>query len=211
MRNEQSTRSEFLAMSLATCTTCLGTALCIDGKVCAVGSVCPCVWRAIFRECYQRFLDIESGGEFVKPVDWSNIGSGPTGYRVFGRRQEEYSADFVLIAKRTLTKPLHYAVFRYHYLFAAPWDACCKRLNISRGNFFHACYQVEARCGKAYRETKPYGLHPLPAYFHGVVRGRRIPATTVDEPAPPVLPLRPPLATRGQGLAFIRERLAEAA
>jgi hypothetical protein len=131
---------------------------------------------------------------------------------VFGRVNEEYSADFVLIAKRTLTNPLHYDVFRYHFLLGADGPACCKKLKISLANFHRVCYRIESSVGRAYRETKPYGLHPLASYTYGVVRGRRIPATVVDapEPAPPV-PLRPPMATHGQRLAFIRERLAEAA
>src|SRR6266545_2010181 len=199
-------RSDLLTMSLANCTTCLGTALCIDSKVSAAGSVCPCVWRAVFRECWGRFRDIAEGEQFIKPVDWANAGHGPTGYKVFGRVNEEYTADFCLIGKRTLTKPLHYAVFRYHYLLAAPWDACCNRLNISRGNFFHACYQLEAKLGKAYRETKPYGLHPLGAYFYGVVRGRKIPATVLDAPEP-AQPLRPPLTTKAQRVEYIRAKL----
>jgi hypothetical protein len=107
----------------------------------------------------------------------------------WGRKDEEYVADFILVSRRTLDE-LEFKIFNYHFLLGADWKLCCRRLNIDRGNFFHAIYRIEQALGRVFRELEPYGLFPLDEYFHGSTR-----ATPVENRRPavpvPIGPARP--------------------
>lgn len=91
------------------------------------------------------------------------------GRRTWGRRDEEYMADFCLIAKRTLTEAEH-QLFRFHFLLGADWRLCCRRLNVERGQFFHAVYRIQQKLGITFRELQPYSLFPLDEYFGGRIQ-----------------------------------------
>jgi len=198
-----SRRSDLIALALPTCCHCNGTGLR------SAEGVCLCVERSVFRIVMNRYRDVVEGEQFIAPLSLENAGTGPKGLVRIGRPHEELLADVCSVARRALDE-LEYAIFRYHYLLGADWKACSRRLGIARGECFHAFYRVESKAGRAFRITAPYPIYPVNGYFYGVVRGRRIPATTVDEPAPPV-PLRPPLATKAQRVEYIRAKLAEAA
>lgn len=73
-------------------------------------------------------------------------------------------ADFVLVSKRHLDE-WHYRVFNYHFLLGADWKACCRRLRLSRGNFYHAVYRIEEKLGQVFYELEPYALYPPRDYF----------------------------------------------
>jgi hypothetical protein len=112
----------------------------------------------------------------------------------WGRKDEEYIADFVLVSRRTLPE-LEYRIFNFHFLLGADWKLCCRRLGIDRGTFFHAVYRIEQALGRIFRELKPYGLFPLDEYFHGSVRAE---PTVIRRNAAPLRiglggPLRPAL------------------
>ncbi|MDZ7637958.1 MAG: hypothetical protein U5J83_06870 [Bryobacterales bacterium] len=83
---------------------------------------------------------------------------------MYDQKHEEYAADFVAIAKRTLDES-EYRLFKFHYLLGADWKLCCSRLKIDRGSFFHSVYRVQQKLGRAFRETEPYGIFPVYAYF----------------------------------------------
>lgn len=87
----------------------------------------------------------------------------------WGRKDEEYIADFILVSRRTLDE-LEHKIFSYHFLLGADWNLCCRRLNVDRGTFFHAVYRIEQKLGRVFRELEPYGLFPLDEYFRGTVR-----------------------------------------
>jgi len=87
----------------------------------------------------------------------------------WGRKDEEYMADFILVSRRTLDE-FEYKIFKFHFLLGADWKLCCRRLSIDRGTFFHAVYRIEQELGRVFRELEPYGLFPLDEYFHGSVR-----------------------------------------
>jgi hypothetical protein len=107
---------------------------------------------------------------------------------LYGRKNEEYLADFCLVSRRALDD-FEYAIFLRYYLENADWRSCCSRLNIDRGAFFHAVYRIEQKLGRIFRETQPYGLFPLDEYFGGtVVRDRPIIGNPTDSlPAEKVL------------------------
>jgi hypothetical protein len=87
----------------------------------------------------------------------------------WGRKDEEYIADFCLVSRRNL-EDFEYRLFRYHFLLGADWKLCCRRLGLDRGNFFHAVYRIEQKLGRVFRELEPYSLFPLDEYFHGPSR-----------------------------------------
>jgi hypothetical protein len=104
----------------------------------------------------------------------------------WGRKDEEFSADFCLVSKRTLTEFEH-RIFRYHFLMGADWKLCCRKLRMDRGNFFHAVYRIEQKLGRVFRELEPYALFPVNDYFHGPVKN------VSSSLMPKVVPIRPPL------------------
>ena len=100
-------------------------------------------------------------------------------------------ADFLLVAKRTLNRAEH-RLFRFHYLLGADWRLCCARLNVEKGQFFHAVYRVEQKLGRVLRELQPYPLYPVDEYFNGVTLEHRALRTVTEK----ITALRPPVKRR---------------
>jgi hypothetical protein len=115
----------------------------------------------------------------------------------WGRKDEEYVADFYLTSRRTLDGA-EWKVFNYHYLLGADWKLCCRQLKMDRGNFFHTVYRIQQKLGRMFRELEPYGLFPLDVYFCGAAAHSERPAEPVRaiipaEPRNSRPPLRPPV------------------
>jgi len=128
------------------------------------------VLRGIFRACYARFRQcVEKEKYLSKCVLEATPGS--TRRSTWGRKDEEYCADFILIAKRVLDKE-EYRIFNYHFLLGADWKLCCMRLKLDRGLFFHSIYRIQQILGKTFRELEPYALYPLDEYFNGSAHGQ---------------------------------------
>ena len=159
-------RSRAIGLAKPSCTTCHGSGLRPVRKGMALP--CNCVFRAIFRACYQRFKECAESGANPGSVNWEFCG-GQTGYRVYSRKREEFVADFCLIAQRSLDDA-SYQLFRYHYLLGADWRLCCGRLGLERGAFFHQIYRIEGRLGRIFAELRPYALYPVDEYFSGITR-----------------------------------------
>lgn len=175
-------RSETIALAKSSCTHCQGLGL-RKGRG-AKAIPCSCVFRAIFRACYTRFRLCATREKHLSRVNVEHC-SGKDSRRTYGRRDEEYIADFCLVSRRALDE-FEYRIFRFHFLLGADWKLCCRRLNIDRGTFFHAVYRIEEKLGRVYRELEPYGLFPLDEYFGGKIQteARRAPASEV-------IPIRP--------------------
>src|SRR5581483_3220149 len=164
--NMEWTRSETIALAKASCTLCHGWGM-RPGRG-GRQQPCNCVFRAIFRACYARFRDCARREKYMSRITLEFC-RGKEGCRTFSRKTEEYVADFCLVSRRTLTEA-EYDIFRFHFLLGADWKACCRRLGLDRGNFFHAVYRIEQKLGRVYRELKPYSLFPLDEYFGGTIR-----------------------------------------
>lgn len=160
------TRSETLALAMHHCTHCHGSGLRLAKK--GALAPCNCVLRAIFRACYSRFVTCATQERHLSRITMEPQRGRP-GRVTWGRKDEEYIADFCLISRRTLDE-FEYKLFRYHFLLGADWRLCTRRLGIERGNFFHAVYRIEQKLGRVFRELEPYSLYPLDEYFHGTVR-----------------------------------------
>jgi hypothetical protein len=129
---------------------------------------CNCVFRAVFRACFNRFRESAAQGAHTGSVSLEFCG-GRDGHRTYSRKREEYLADFCLVSRRVLGDYEH-KIFRFHFLLGADWRLCCRQLKMDRGSFFHSIYRIEQRLGRAFAELEPYALYPPREYFGGMVR-----------------------------------------
>jgi hypothetical protein len=167
----QWSRSNALGLAKASCFSCKGLGIRVVRKDKEVA--CNCVLRAIFRACFNRFRLCVISAEHIGSVSLDYC-PGPDGRRTYGRKREEYMADFCLVSRRYL-EPTEYQLFKYHFLMGANWKLCCRRLEMDRGTFFHSVYRIEHRLGQLFASLRPYPLYPLTEYFGGLVaRERRI-------------------------------------
>ena len=171
-------RSNSLGLANPRCTTCHGQGLrLIRG---AMEVPCKCTLRAIFRACLNRFRECAALSEHTGGVSLE-VCRGKEGRRSYSRKREDYMCDFVLISRRVLSDFEH-KIFRYHYLLGADWRLCCRQLKISRGDFFHAVYEIEQKLGRIFAELRPYSLYPLDEYFGGTVRRQiTVPTPTLNQ------------------------------
>jgi hypothetical protein len=160
------TRSETLALAMHHCTHCHGSGLRLGRK--GLLGPCNCVLRAIFRTCYSRLVKCVTQERHLSRISLEPH-AGQQRPMSWGRKDEEYIADFCLVARRTLDDFEH-RLFRYHFILGADWKLCGRRLGMERGNFFHAVYRIEQKLGRVFRELEPYPLYPLDEYFHGPAR-----------------------------------------
>ena len=160
------TRSETLALAQQSCTFCYGLGL-RPGRS-GASTPCNCVFRSIFRACYARFHQCAMREKHISRV---SLEANPGRQRksVWGMKNEEYMADFILVSRRTLSD-YEYTVFKYHFLLGADWKLCCRKLKLDRGEFFHEVYRIQQKLGRTFRELEPHALFPLDEYFGGTAR-----------------------------------------
>ena len=125
----------------------------------------------MFRACYGRFRECVLDQDRTSRATLE-FNSEHSGRSLWGRKLEEYTADFYLVSKRTLSAE-EFRIFRYHFMLGADWHLCCRKLKMDRGLFFHAVYRIERTLGRVFRELQPYGLYPLDEYFNPTVRATR--------------------------------------
>jgi hypothetical protein len=188
-------RSETIALAKESCTQCQGFGLRDSGGRNGSDTPCNCVLRSIFRLCYAKFRYCIEKEKHVSQARLAIIG-GKDRRQVWGRRDEEYIADFCLVSKRFLDAS-EYKLFRFHYLLGADWKLCCRQLKMDRGNFYHEVYRIQQKLGRIYRELEPYSLFPLDEYFGGTYKKDLSPESlnVLRMPAPETRrrSLRPPL------------------
>jgi hypothetical protein len=192
------TRSETLALAQQSCSYCYGLGL-RPGRA-GQSTPCNCVFRAVFRSCYAHFRAILSCEKRISHAAYERRSNRHAG--TWSLKDEEFSADFCLVSRRTLSEKEH-RIFRFHYLLGADWKLCCQKLGMVRGDFFHAIYRIEQKLGRAFRELRPYALFPLDEYFHcNVHKETKASALTVEserdeaETAPLFLRFAPKLRYR---------------
>jgi hypothetical protein len=156
-------RSNTLALSKEKCPSCAGSGTFITAE--GEKEPCHCVLRKTFQACYRRFVQCSAQSSSHTRIS-PERGATHSRSGGWGRKEEEFVADFCLIAKRTLTAEEH-RLFRYHFLLGADYNLCCRKLQMDKGLFFHAVYRIKRKLGRAFQETAPYPLYPLDAYFEG--------------------------------------------
>jgi hypothetical protein len=188
-------QTEILALAKESCTQCQGFGLRRSSRK-GPASPCNCVMRGIFKACYARFRHCAQKEKHMSTVRLEQVPGGRDRRMVWGRKDEEYVADFCLISRRVLDEE-EYRIFKFHYLLGADWKLCCRRLNMDRGSFFHAVYRIQQKLGRVFRELQPYALYPLDEYFGGTVRcelpQERRNLATMPTPEPKRHGLVPPL------------------
>jgi hypothetical protein len=190
--NMEWNRSQTIALACMHCTHCHGLGLQRQGSA---HVPCSCVTRAIFKACFNRFKSCvtkDKGASTVK-LERLGMGTGRSSHMTFGRKTEEYVADFYLICKRTLTEA-EWNVFNLHYLLGADWNLLQRHFTgLSREAFVTMTQTMEHKLGRAFRETEPFALYPLDEYFSATTRGAAIvPSTPLDTRTRPQR-LRPPM------------------
>ena len=189
-------RSETVALATNDCAHCQGLGM----KPSRGGRLAPCncVFRGIFRICFQKFQKCVNKEKHRCRVTGEVYGSNGVRRIVWGRKDEEYIADFYLVTRRNLSEQ-EWQVFNYHFLLGADWKLCCSKLKMDKGSFFHMVYRIQHRLGRVFREIEPYPLFPLDEYFRGSTRhmcpkneGGK-PLETLASAPQPAVPLRPPL------------------
>ena len=145
-------RSNTIGIAKNSCTYCSGngTRLVRNGKEVP----CNCVFRAIFRACYNRFRDCVAKGTHTSTVTLE-LCYGREGRRTYSRKREEFIADFSLVSRRELDE-FESKIFRFHFLLGADWKLCCRQMRIDRGTFFHTIYRIEQKLGRTFAELRPY-------------------------------------------------------
>ena len=130
---------------------------------------CNCVFRGIFRACYNRFRECVALGDQTKAISLEFGGARRSGGHTYSRKREDFICDFTLISRRVLDD-LDYRIFRYFFLLGADWKLCCRQMKMDRGTFFHEIYKIEQALGREFANLEPYALYPLNEYFGGVVK-----------------------------------------
>jgi len=186
-------RSETLALAAPACTRCHGVGIIRTRRS---SEPCHCVLRSIFRACYARFRHCVTKEKFMSKASLEATAFGHHRREVWGRKDEEYIADFALVSRRYLEEA-EYRIFKFHFLLGADWRLCCRRLKMDRGNFFHMVYNIQQKLGRVFRELQPFGLYPLDEYFQGTTRVDPVLLRSNHSPIPirscTPLPVVPPL------------------
>lgn len=145
-----------LPLARSGCGVCRGT-----GR--RVESVCQCVLRSIFRACFEKYHNLQVMTGAIGAPSYDRQKS--TGLkRMWGIKRNEFIADFEIIARRALSADEH-KLFTMYFLQNLKWEQCAGPLGVDRGNFFHGVYRIEAKVGRAFFETKPYGIYPIDEYM----------------------------------------------
>ena len=158
-------RSTTIGVAKTSCVFCHGNGMRLVRKEREVP--CNCVFRAVFRACYNRFRECAAAGARAGTVSLE-LCNGRESRRTYSRKREEFIADFTLVSQRVLAEDEH-KIFRYHFLLGADWRLCCRQMKIDRGTFFHYVYRVEQKLGRAFAELEPFPLFPLDEYFSGMI------------------------------------------
>jgi hypothetical protein len=153
-------RGEALALAKEFCCHCQGGGI-VDPSA-STPKICGCVWRAIFRACYERFRFCNNSFICSRvSLDTCFVTHRKS---VYSLKATEYVSDFVLIARRHLSAR-QYDIFKFHVLLGVSGVDCARKLDIDRGAFYAEIYRIQQALGKAYLETEPHGLYPISNYF----------------------------------------------
>jgi hypothetical protein len=147
----------------AECRRCLGWGLRFMPR--SGHPVCDCVWRTIFCRALSSYWRLDTSLHPIRKVTKRGVS--------YSFPSQEYRADFELICLKLFTKnSMRWHVVRLHFLSQVQWKPCVAALEstlkrrVSRGEFFHEVYLIEAKCGRALLQVRPYPLYPIDEYFH---------------------------------------------
>jgi hypothetical protein len=176
--------SSVIALASSKCKSCAGLGLVLKADGTASDKACICVVREVFKVCHRRFRDCVMTPKHMTTTSFTQ-GKGGT-RKIWGRKTEEFIADFMLVSKRALGDAcsIDQAVFKFHFLLGADWKLVCQQMRIDRQHFYSVRDRVIMRLGRAYGDTEPFCLYPLEEYFGNVaIGGDSVKASLVPEGA----------------------------
>ncbi len=122
------TRSDTIALAMQCCSDCHGLGLKFNLRGTSVP--CNCVLRAVFRACYARFRHCASKEKHISQASLELI-SGKDCTRIWGRKDEEYIADFCQVSRKSLT---NLSIRSSNIIFfSAPTGGCAPGSSTSTG------------------------------------------------------------------------------
>jgi hypothetical protein len=163
--NAVTIRRKLLAMASPACTHCHGFG-CRVSEAGRKTDLCRCVDREVFRIVFRKYQELRQNAPSISKVSVQLTGGSRYRRVTWGRKNEEFMADFELIAKRVLTG-LDFRILTLHVLQGLDWKICTAKLGMDKGLFFHHVYKIQALLGRAYREVRPYSLFPIDEYYAG--------------------------------------------
>ncbi|MFN3323429.1 MAG: hypothetical protein ACK5AZ_08035 [Bryobacteraceae bacterium] len=159
-------RSKTLAIAAMDCVCCMGSGLKWIGGGDKMGP-CGCVLRKAFDSVLSRYRYIQAHQDRTSSCIPAIMKHGREQKRIWGRKNEEFCADFYLVSRRSL-KGKEWRIFELHMLGGKDWRYCTRILGVDRGNFFHSVYRIKQKLGRIFMELRPYALFPIGEYFSGV-------------------------------------------
>jgi hypothetical protein len=134
--------------------------------------LCTCVYRAVFRACYRRFLHCGRLDPSMRKISYERTPRAVDRSLVWARRNEDFRADFHASGLRVLPKHL-YQLFSFYYLHGAKMAMVCRRLGISDRRAYDWMAEIETIVGREIAHLQPYSLFPPQGYMIPTSRGRR--------------------------------------
>jgi hypothetical protein len=153
---------------------------------------CRCVYRAIFRAGVNRYLACGMSSRMPRMERGMH----------YGRRGEEFRADMLLLARRSLREQELW-LFEAHYLAGWPWRPCSQALGLSRQAFFREIYILAERMGRLMAELQPYPLWPISEYFARGLLSTSVEIPLSNDPAAHGRGAR----SHGEGISYARSRM----
>jgi hypothetical protein len=134
--------------------------------------LCTCVYRAVFRACYRRFMHCGKLDPSLRTIRYQRTPGAVDRSLTWVRRNEDFRADFHSCGQRAL--PRHfYQFFSFYYLHGAKIEIVCRRLGISVRRARDWMAEIETVVGREIAHLQPYSLFPPRGYMMPAGRARR--------------------------------------
>lgn len=181
---------EIRALAKARCETCMGLGQRLNLKTGQPQGPCRCAIFRLFRICHNKYRDCGRNMEHYSAVSFTRTGGGPGG-RNFGRKNEEYRADFFLIASRTLRRgTAEHRFFKIRYIEDNGRAETQRALHLTRAEYDRLDDRVVYAAGKAFMTNEPSTIYPFDSYFSTIIH-RDIPANIPASDEGTFTPIRP--------------------
>lgn len=132
------------------CPVCEGTGDSGDGL-----TVCDCALKAVFDTCLDTY-------EHIQPYSSGVARKGSH----LSRPNEEFRADFELLAKRALkSQPVLLETFLLYHVACVETLQCCAELGVNQGTLYQRICRIKVECGRAFIGGGEDGIYPVCNYF----------------------------------------------
>jgi hypothetical protein len=126
--------------------------------------LCTCVYRAVFRACYRRFVHCGNLDPSLRRVSYERTVGAVDRTVSWTRRNEDFRADFHACGLRVLPKHLS-QFFSFYHLHGAKEEMVCRRLGISDRHARRWMVEIETLVGREIAHLQPYSLFPPRGYM----------------------------------------------